>query len=227
MRGVCCVHTVGAGQTSRAGLSYLRNKEWPLAGNASALSQFTIIPAVDTCFVRLDLMTLELEENEGNCVHDRLTVLGGRGLTGNMCGDRGGEATLIEPTESKDPITVTLLTQSQRWRWNIGVQQISCSQVEFYKRKFKQANSGCGVKNPSLNKIGSTSTTRRKKKPSLKFPKTKSASEVFQLLENLPQLSEFERERLGNVFITNKTSYLSSCYFLSISTIYIVIENCL
>ena len=201
MRGACCVHLVQAGQTTRAGLSYLHNKEWPLAGNGSALSQFKILPAADTCFVRLDLMTLELAENEGNCVHDRLTVLGGQGMTGNMCGDRSGEVTLIEPTQRRDPITVVLLTQSQQWRWNIGVQQISCSQVESYKNKFKQTNAGCGVKNPSLNDIGSTFTTRRKK-PSLKLPKAKSAFEVFQQLETLPQLTEFERESLGNVYVT-------------------------
>ena len=202
MRGACCVHQVEAGQSSRASLSYLQNKEWPLAGNGSGLSQFTILPAADTCWVRLDLMTMELAENEGNCVHDRLTVLGGAVMSGNLCGDRGGEVTLIEPSARRDPITVIVLTQSEQWRWNIGVQQISCSQVQTVKNNFKQAYSGCGVKNPSLNNIGSTSTTRRKKKPSIKFPKTKSASEVFQQLENLPQLTEFEREKLGSVYIT-------------------------
>ena len=208
MRGACCVHVVQAGQTSRAGLSYLQNKEWPLTGNGSGLSQFKILPAADTCFVRLDLMTLELAENEGNCVHDRLTVLGGQGMTGNMCGDRSGEVTLIEPTQRRDPISVIVLTQSQQWRWNIGVQQISCSQVESYKNKFKQLNSGCGVKNPSLNDIGSSSTTRRKKKPSIKFPKVKPASEVFRQLETLPQLTRFERESLGNVYITKQIRFV-------------------
>ena len=217
MRGACCVHLVEAGQTSRARLSYLQNKEWPLPGNGSGLSQFTILPAPDTCYVRLDLMTLELAENDGSCVHDRLTVLGGATLSGNLCGDRGGEVTLIEPEESRGPITVILLTQSQRWRWNIGVQQISCSQVESSKNKFKQLNSGCGVKNPSLNDIGTSSTTRRKKKPSIKFPKVKPASEVFQQLETLPHLTEFERERLGKVYITKLNRY-QICYLTSISS---------
>ena len=218
MRGACCVHLVEAGESSRARLSYLRNKEWPLAGNGSALSQFTILPAPDTCWLRLDLLTLELAENEGSCVHDRLTVLGGAGLSGNMCGDRGGEVTLIQPNERRGAITVILLTQSQQWRWNIGVQQISCSQAESSKNKFKQENTGCGVKNPSLNDIGTSSTTRRKKKPNIKFPKVKPASEVFRQLETLPQLTRFERESLGNVYITKKIGFVINLLIPNIET---------
>ena len=76
---------------------------------------------------RLDFLSLELDEIKGNCVHDRFTVLGGKDLGGNLCGDRSGEVTLIEPNEDRDPISVIISTQSEEWRWNIGVQQVGSS----------------------------------------------------------------------------------------------------
>ena len=79
--------------------------------------------------IRLDLLTLELAETKGNCVHDRFTVLGGKDLTGNLCGDRSGEVTLIEPNEERDPIHIIISTQSEQWRWNIGVQQVGSSGI--------------------------------------------------------------------------------------------------
>ena len=78
--------------------------------------------------------------------------------------------------------------------------QISCSQVENSKKKFQEASSGCGEKNPSLNAIGKKrKPNNRKKKPSIKLPPTKSASEIFQELENLPNLTEFDKNNLGNI----------------------------
>ena len=52
VRGVCCVHQVLAGQTSKASLSYLSSSDWPSSGAGSSLSQYTVIPATDTCFIR-------------------------------------------------------------------------------------------------------------------------------------------------------------------------------
>ena len=48
----------------------------------------------DTCFVRVELLTLELEVESDNCVHDRLTIMGGKEPSGAMCGDRSGEVTM-------------------------------------------------------------------------------------------------------------------------------------
>ena len=52
VRGVCCVHTVRTSQSSRASLSYLHNIQWPDTGNGSLISQYTILPNPDTCFLR-------------------------------------------------------------------------------------------------------------------------------------------------------------------------------
>ena len=62
-------------------------------------------------------------------MHDRLTILGGKDLSGNLCGDRSGEVTLVEPNEKRDPIIILITTQSEEWRWNIGVQQVGCAAV--------------------------------------------------------------------------------------------------
>jgi len=143
------------------------------------------------------LLTLELAETKGNCVHDRFTVLGGKDLTGNLCGDRSGEVTLIEPNEERDPIHIIISTQSEQWRWNIGVQQIACSEVESSKKKFMEDYSECGEKNPSFNDIGSNlNSKKRKKKPTINLPRTKPTLEVFQLLEDLPELTEFQKDNL-------------------------------
>ena len=40
---------------------------------------------------RFDLLTMELDVMGDNCVHDRLTVMGGKEAAGSMCGDRSGE----------------------------------------------------------------------------------------------------------------------------------------
>ena len=52
VRGVCCVHTVRTSQPTRASLFYLYNSQWPDSGNGSSISQYNILPAPDTCFVR-------------------------------------------------------------------------------------------------------------------------------------------------------------------------------
>ena len=60
-------------------------------------------------------------------------------------------------------------------------------------------SSECGKKNPStMNNIGSdTNSKRRKKTASENFSKIKPTAEVFQQLEDLPRLTEFERANLS------------------------------
>lgn len=60
--------------------------------------------------------------------------------------------------------------------------------------------SECGEKNPSFNDIGSNlNSKKRKKKPTINLPRTKPTLEVFQLLEDLPELTEFQKDNLGNI----------------------------
>ena len=70
--GICCVRksseTVGRSSES---LSYLTNSEWPSYGSGSEMYQHTVQPRDGTCFIRFDLLTLELEVISTNCVHDR------------------------------------------------------------------------------------------------------------------------------------------------------------
>ena len=51
---------------------------------------------------RLDILTLEMEEMSGSCVHDRLTIQGGKEPSGQMCGNRGGEVSSIIVFGSKE-----------------------------------------------------------------------------------------------------------------------------
>ena len=44
------------------------------------VSTYTVQPSLDTQFVRLDLLTLQLEVLSDNCVHDRLTIMGGKDM---------------------------------------------------------------------------------------------------------------------------------------------------
>merc|ERR1711935_1071947 len=91
-QGVCCVVTSSArsGRTS-AGVSHFQNPGWPSCGNGSEVFIHTVQPSADTCFIRFDLLTLELDVMGDNCVHDRLTVMGGKEPSGSMCGERSGE----------------------------------------------------------------------------------------------------------------------------------------
>ena len=70
-RGVCCVHVSGVRGRSTAKLTYVHNAAWPGTGNGSALAQYSVAWRPDTCFLRIDLLTLQLAETDGNCVHDR------------------------------------------------------------------------------------------------------------------------------------------------------------
>jgi hypothetical protein len=57
------------------------------------------------------------------CVYDRLTIMGGKEMSGSMCGDRSSEVTLMEVEDGKD-MTFALQVQSEQWRWNIGITQV-------------------------------------------------------------------------------------------------------
>ena len=58
-----------------------------------------------------------------NCVHDRLTIMGGKEMSGTMCGDRSSEVTIMEVEDGKD-MTIAVQVQSEEWRWNIGITQV-------------------------------------------------------------------------------------------------------
>ena len=70
-----------------------------------------------------ELLTLELEVESDNCVHDRLTIMGGKEMSGTMCGDRSSEVTIMEVEDGKD-MTIAVQVQSEEWRWNIGITQV-------------------------------------------------------------------------------------------------------
>jgi len=200
-QGACCIVASSdrSGSTS-AGVSYFQNPQWPSSGNGSEVFIHTVQPMPDTCFIRFDLLTLELAVMGDNCVHDRLTVMGGKEPSGSMCGDRSGEVTLVEVTPEKD-IRLMIEIQSSRWRWNIGITQISCAQVEEQRMKMV-GKSDCGAKNPStMNSIGALGEVagKRKKvqKPSdIPGLRRKKAKKVFKQLEKLPKLTEFEKSQL-------------------------------
>ena len=58
-----------------------------------------------------------------NCVHDRLTIMGGKEMSGTMCGDRSSEVTIMEVEDGKE-MTIAVQVQSEEWRWNIGITQV-------------------------------------------------------------------------------------------------------
>merc|ERR1712088_943755 len=199
-QGVCCVVTSSerSGRTS-AGVSYFQNPDWPSSGNGSEVFIHTVQPLADTCFIRFDLLTLELDVMGDNCVHDRLTVMGDKEPSGSMCGDRSGEVTLIEVTSEKE-VRLMVEVQSSKWRWNIGITQISCAQVEEQRQKML-GNTDCGKKNPStmnsIGAIGKASGKRKVEKPSdIPGLRRKKARKVFKQLEKLPKLTEFEKSQL-------------------------------
>ena len=116
---------------------------------------------------RFELLTLELEVESDNCVHDRLTIMGGKEMSGAVCGDRSGEVIIMEVNKGKD-ITVAVQVQSEEWRWNVGITQvsislkfchmrnwnfqISCQEVEDSRKRVIEMNAEveCGKKNPSM-----------------------------------------------------------------------------
>ena len=72
---------------------------------------------------RFELLTLEVEVESDSCVYDRLTIMGGKEMSGSMCGDRSSEVTIMEVEDGKD-MTIAVQVQSEEWRWNIGITQV-------------------------------------------------------------------------------------------------------
>merc|ERR1712123_456548 len=182
-----CVANIGGEE--RVGACY---NEWECVTQSGVIE--------DTCFVRFELLTLELEVESDNCVHDRLTIMGGKEMSGAVCGDRSGEVIIMEVNKGKD-ITVAVQVQSEEWRWNVGITQISCQEVEDSRKRVigMDAEVECGKKNPSIqNKIGdleSADKRKKKGKPDIHLPR-KSARTVFEELKKLPKLTEFEKKQL-------------------------------
>ena len=166
---------------------------------------------------------MELSEKDGNCVHDRFTVIGGKEKSGNLCGDRSGETTMIEPNDNRDPVKIIILTQSDEWRYNIGVSQISCEETMKAKQKYLQDYSDCGKKNPRFvffvdflknhgfhlstkNLIGSRKKGKKKNRPDFeKILEKKSAKKVFKKLNLLPELPEFDKPTVYRPSFTKQT----------------------
>jgi len=215
-KGICCVHTNHGecGQTSAAKFSYFYSQEWPKRSSGSSMCMYTVKPKQDTCFIRLDILTLEMEEMSGSCVHDRLTVQGGKEPSGQLCGNRGGEVTLVEVDDGKD-VKIIAEAQSIAWRYQIGITQISCSEASWTRSRLEQeTNTGkypCGRKNPSLNVIGKEEHNKDVIKTSLTEEETvkikieeklkeknekKLASKVFRKLVDLSKFDEFELDAL-------------------------------
>ena len=71
VRGVCCVHVVTPRLPSDAKYSYIYSPDWPHKQNGSSILEYDLRWREDTCFIRLEFLTLELAEKDGNCVHDR------------------------------------------------------------------------------------------------------------------------------------------------------------
>ena len=82
------------------------------------------------------------------CVYDRLTIMGGKEMSGSMCGDRSSEVTLMEVEDGKD-MTFALQVQSEQWRWNIGITQVrrmgsfDCTALEIGCLDFLQGGGRC------------------------------------------------------------------------------------
>ena len=147
-RGVCCVNIVSEGRLNNAKYSYIYNPQWPESGSGSANMEYEITWQPDTCFLRLEFLNLNMTEKSGNCVHDRLTVLGGKEKSGNLCGDRSGEVILVSPDKSRSNAKIILMMQSEKWSYNIGVAQVSCADVEKMRMTYTQDYAECGKKNP-------------------------------------------------------------------------------
>ena len=71
VRGVCCVHVIRPRQVSDAKYGYIYSADWPQTENRSSIMEYDLRWRPETCFIRLELLTLELAEKDGNCVHDR------------------------------------------------------------------------------------------------------------------------------------------------------------
>ncbi|XP_023342069.1 transmembrane protease serine 11A [Eurytemora carolleeae] len=168
-QGVCCLHINNGkcGEQLRGKFGYFYNAKWPQRDNTSHYCPYTVKTSPNTCFIRIDILTLEMSEKSGSCVHDRFTVMGGKEPSGQMCGQRSGEVTLVEVERGQD-ITLLVQTQGGEYRYQFGITQISCSEVRTARIESEESTYNgtfpCGEKNPSLNKIGKI-TLRKKNKP--------------------------------------------------------------
>lgn len=68
---MCCVRVTGHRQVSQAKYEYIYSPDWPQTENQSAVLEYELKWRPETCFIRLEFLTLELAEKDGNCVHDR------------------------------------------------------------------------------------------------------------------------------------------------------------
>jgi len=208
-KGSCCIQSYPrCGITTSAPTSYFLSPGFPdVQSGSSEPCVYSVVPQPGVCFIRFDLLTMELDvKSGGSCVHDGLTFTGGMEPSGNMCGDRSGEVTLLE-VKNGGTIDILVKAQSKAWRWDIGVTQIYCGEVEAARRNMTEKENAseypCGQKNPSSNPIGDldASNTRKKvDKLDIKKPeqlKEKPAKKVFEKLKKLPELTEIEKSRLN------------------------------
>ena len=146
-------------------------------------------------------------------------MIGGKDMSGSLCGDRSGEVTIVEPNERRGDVKIVVVTQTEEWRYNLGLTQISCAEVAAAQAQYlKTYEPSCGHKNPRFickvcslswmiiiplfstrNEIGSVTKKKKKKKfPDLaKILAKKSAKKVFKELDKLPVLPEYERRELS------------------------------
>ena len=68
---MCCVHIIRPRRVSTAKYGYIYNSDWPQTENRSSIMEYELRWRPETCFIRLEFLTLELTEKDGNCVHDR------------------------------------------------------------------------------------------------------------------------------------------------------------
>ena len=145
-------------------------------------------------------------------------MIGGKDMSGSLCGDRSGEVTIVEPNERRGDVKIVVVTQTEEWRYNLGLTQISCAEVAAAQAQYLQTyEPSCGHKNPRFickvcslswmiiillfstrNEIGSVTKKKKKKFPDLaKILAKKSAKKVFKELDKLPVLPEYERRELS------------------------------
>ncbi|CAB4056318.1 CTRL [Lepeophtheirus salmonis] len=145
LKGVCynklqCLARGGqiSGYCSNALLSekslYFTNPKYPDYDSEANSCYLTVYFQPNVCWIKIEYNNFQLPSSKnGLCHYNYLTIINGGSGSGSMiCGFKSRMASLIErPYKTKEnAIKINILTQAEKYAWNIRVVQIECDQIQ-------------------------------------------------------------------------------------------------
>ncbi|XP_040576574.1 uncharacterized protein [Lepeophtheirus salmonis] len=134
---VCCVFVQKgcySNPSSQEKSLYFTNPKYPDYDSEANSCYLTVYFQPNVCWIKIEYNNFQLPSSKnGLCHYNYLTIINGGSGSGSMiCGFKSRMASLIErPYKTKEnAIKINILTQAEKYAWNIRVVQIECDQIQ-------------------------------------------------------------------------------------------------